>query len=391
MDEDKKAIRILSFDNGGPGTYSQLLIVKEYMARIAHDFEVDECDVYPADYFDLMGGVGFGGLAALLLGHLRLDMDKAIEALLNIATTIPSTSSEDQITLEENTKSLFKVVSEVMEDCGIALDVKMHDKRVSPPKCKVAIYASTTANLSHSVTFRTYPRCGLNTNLAIVDAICSTLACPSVFAPVIVRNGPRQQKYVGGVHGANNPTRELLKEAGSIFGEDIHVAQILSIGAGRPRVSHLDQATLAGVNRVLEALAMDCEGVAVELSTRLSGVEAYLRLNVDRGMESAGMHDWDDLGSIETHTSAYMDNPTIQEYIEASLQRLHGRVGLVTLREINYSNSQFIRVSGTPPTDIATKIAEANDTIALLKALCEWLRTLHTKECTRLLDCSCFR
>jgi hypothetical protein len=77
-DEERKAIGILSFgmastrtwklgatylihhaDNGGPGTYSQLL--REYMARLANDLDVAEEDVYPADYFDLMGGVGFGG------------------------------------------------------------------------------------------------------------------------------------------------------------------------------------------------------------------------------------------------------------------------------------------------------------------------------------------
>jgi hypothetical protein len=48
-------------DNGGPGTYSQLLILKEYMSRLANDLSVAEEDLYPADYFDLMGGVGFGG------------------------------------------------------------------------------------------------------------------------------------------------------------------------------------------------------------------------------------------------------------------------------------------------------------------------------------------
>jgi hypothetical protein len=48
-------------DNGGPGTYSQLLILKEYMTRLASDLGTSEDDVYPADYFDLMGGVGFGG------------------------------------------------------------------------------------------------------------------------------------------------------------------------------------------------------------------------------------------------------------------------------------------------------------------------------------------
>jgi hypothetical protein len=48
-------------DSGGPGTYSQLLIIKEYMIRLASDLSIDEGDVYPAEYFDLMGGVGFGG------------------------------------------------------------------------------------------------------------------------------------------------------------------------------------------------------------------------------------------------------------------------------------------------------------------------------------------
>jgi hypothetical protein len=36
-------------------------MIKEYMVRLANDLGVDEADVYPADYFDLMGGVGFGG------------------------------------------------------------------------------------------------------------------------------------------------------------------------------------------------------------------------------------------------------------------------------------------------------------------------------------------
>jgi hypothetical protein len=31
------------------------------MARLAKDLGIDEGDIYPADYFDLMGGAGFGG------------------------------------------------------------------------------------------------------------------------------------------------------------------------------------------------------------------------------------------------------------------------------------------------------------------------------------------
>jgi hypothetical protein len=50
-----------SADGGGPGTYSQLLLIKEYMSRLAVELGVTEDELYPADYFDMMGGVGFGG------------------------------------------------------------------------------------------------------------------------------------------------------------------------------------------------------------------------------------------------------------------------------------------------------------------------------------------
>jgi hypothetical protein len=47
-------------DGGGPGCFSQLVILEEIMGRIAHDKQLDRKSMYPADYFDLMGGAGFG-------------------------------------------------------------------------------------------------------------------------------------------------------------------------------------------------------------------------------------------------------------------------------------------------------------------------------------------
>jgi hypothetical protein len=47
-------------DGGGPGCFSQLVLLDEVMSRIAHDKSIDKKQMYPADYFDLIGGVGFG-------------------------------------------------------------------------------------------------------------------------------------------------------------------------------------------------------------------------------------------------------------------------------------------------------------------------------------------
>jgi hypothetical protein len=65
--QELSAIDMFITDSGGPGTYSQLLILKEYMSRLATDLNVSEDDIYPADHFDLMGGVGFGGYASHLI------------------------------------------------------------------------------------------------------------------------------------------------------------------------------------------------------------------------------------------------------------------------------------------------------------------------------------
>ena len=61
--EDNVSDLSRSADSGGPGTYSQLLILKDYISRLSADLDVVEDGLCPADYFDLIGGVGFGGCA----------------------------------------------------------------------------------------------------------------------------------------------------------------------------------------------------------------------------------------------------------------------------------------------------------------------------------------
>jgi hypothetical protein len=58
---DQSMTQLAFLDGGGPGSISQLLMLKEFMARLAFDLNVEVDEVYPADHVDLMGGVGFGG------------------------------------------------------------------------------------------------------------------------------------------------------------------------------------------------------------------------------------------------------------------------------------------------------------------------------------------
>jgi hypothetical protein len=164
------------------------------------------------------------------------------------------------------------------------------------------------------------------------------MAIPALFPPVKIGPHLREQSFVGGSLGANNPTRELLKEAQGIFGKERRVAQIISLGSGRPRVLSLESTSPQNaLNRLLKSIAVDCEGVAADLSMRLFNSSAYLRLNVDRGMEDIEIGDWDQLAAIESHTCAYIEGTVVARSIDISLNNIRERIGSVTLGQMSES------------------------------------------------------
>jgi hypothetical protein len=148
-------------DSGGPGTHSQLLIVNEMMVRLAHDLnqgskKMQENDIaYAADHFDLMGGVGFGGwvlkvwlmvvvenspvnsLAALMLGHLRMDADQAIEALQDVAAAVFTTDRPEKHDPKQNLINLKAAIGKMLKDQNLPVDLMMVDERMESPGCKV--------------------------------------------------------------------------------------------------------------------------------------------------------------------------------------------------------------------------------------------------------------
>lgn len=72
-------LRILSLDGGGVRGFSMLIILQELMHRTFVEIEGrapkrNEIPK-PCDHFDLIAGTGTGGLIAIMLGRLRLDLD----------------------------------------------------------------------------------------------------------------------------------------------------------------------------------------------------------------------------------------------------------------------------------------------------------------------------
>ncbi|KIM22790.1 hypothetical protein M408DRAFT_78518, partial [Serendipita vermifera MAFF 305830] len=274
-------------------------------------------------------------MVAFMLGHLRMNVDQVMDALLVLIAHISFDDSENSIDRENNSTTLRNLLEDTLSARGIAADTKMDDPNSSSKQCKVALYAAASANLTHPYIFRTYPSRGSTPNPTIIEALCATMAIQSHFLPAKVRLPRVRELFVGGALGANNPTRLLLEEASKVFGTNRRVAQIISLGCGLPRVLSLDSSNRQGLGRLLQEITTDCEMVANELSTRLLDVNAYLRLNVNRGMESIKMKEWAALGAVETHTAAYLATPYVSNLIDNSVQGLQERVGSVTFGRLS--------------------------------------------------------
>ena len=72
--EVQAPLRILSLDGGGVRGISSLYILKDIMARVKRQAQIDNqpiSTVRPCDLFDRICGTSTGGLIAIMLGRLE--------------------------------------------------------------------------------------------------------------------------------------------------------------------------------------------------------------------------------------------------------------------------------------------------------------------------------
>ncbi|KPM36003.1 hypothetical protein AK830_g10581 [Neonectria ditissima] len=85
-------LRVLSLDGGGVRGYSIFIIVQELMHRTFVETEGRAPRRHeipkPCDHFDLIVGTGTGGLIALMLGRLRLDLETCKELYVRMTRVV---------------------------------------------------------------------------------------------------------------------------------------------------------------------------------------------------------------------------------------------------------------------------------------------------------------
>ena len=82
----------MNIDGGGVRGYSMLILLQELMYKTYNETEGKppkrEQIPKPCEYFDLIAGTGTGGLIAIMLGRLRLDLETCKEVYVRMTKKV---------------------------------------------------------------------------------------------------------------------------------------------------------------------------------------------------------------------------------------------------------------------------------------------------------------
>ncbi len=346
---DQTPLRLLSLDGGGVRGLSSLYILQDLMRQIAREHGANNPDApkispRPCEYFDLIGGTSTGGLIALMLGRLRMviqrfffrnsDIQSVEDAILKYKTFSQKVFSRasndpkakfDEKIYEEQIKNI--VATAVVG--GQSPSMQLEDVR--PDLCPTFVVATSlrAGGAVRMRSFRTrdddpFPAC-------IWQVARATSAAPTYFLPITIDD----VKYGDGGTGWNNPAKEVISEARNKWpGRPIGV--LVSIGTGLEEALQLNDSSNR-VPRIVQSLLENtspehafelavaeyavacitsCELIHREVSQNcdhdiLNG--NYFRLNVTQGMSKIGLAEWDKVGDMAALTQRYMEDGGIRK------------------------------------------------------------------------------
>ncbi|KIJ30084.1 hypothetical protein M422DRAFT_187616, partial [Sphaerobolus stellatus SS14] len=279
-------------------------------------------------------------IIALMLGRLRMSINDAIDCYDGLTKTVFKATQVGRDGKFKH-KVLEKVIKDVVKKQLGTEEERLLDSRNNA--CKTFVCARAAQDLSAGIPrlFRTYQSPEANTyNCMIWEAARATSAAPTFFERISIGDsGYPKQSYIDGGLGRNNPIKQILEEAHLIF-PDQHVSCVLSIGTGKPSTISIPKPTL--FQRIIPtqliqatiAIATDCEGIEQEIAQRFRNVpDLYYRFNVEQGMQSIGLADFDKMENVVAHIDQYIRREEVKQRLANAVLALCRRKALIPTPE----------------------------------------------------------
>ena len=197
-------------------------------------------------------------------------------------------------------------------------------------------------NMNIPVLLRTYQSRELPFDCKIWEAARATSATPALFKRIQIG---RDQPFVDGGLGHNNPSRLLLDEAKGLFG-DRHIGCLVSIGTGQAEVVSIKNPGVfqriisLDVVDVLKAIATDCEAThETVLGLFGDSRNTYFRLNVEQGMQNIELSDLEKISKVEAHTMQYMKRKEVDEKLALVVDAIRAPRSRLTIKKLSTRRS----------------------------------------------------
>ncbi|KIM23090.1 hypothetical protein M408DRAFT_28203 [Serendipita vermifera MAFF 305830] len=321
-------------DGGGVRGFSQLEILRNIMHRLNWDMEIDGSDTrtLPCEHFDLIGGSGTGGLIAIFLTKLRMSVEEASDEFCTITEEV---YKQDGLLPSERTDRLRRCMEDLMTRRGFSIHMRLMDE-TQTDGCAGCVVVSLRSNIETKVCLRTYPiRSQPSSTITVIEAVLASCATQPGFAPVSFGERYRKREYIGAGFGANNPVREVIEEAYSLFGGSSTVASLLSLGTGHPGIiSWPSDGGDLDIYKVTRDIMNDCEQRAQEIEARMGRVGIYSRFSVEQGMQNGLPGQAADPGWITTQTESYLNGHDSCNKLALYADGKHGSINLDQLKHV---------------------------------------------------------
>ncbi|KAH8823087.1 acyl transferase/acyl hydrolase/lysophospholipase, partial [Flagelloscypha sp. PMI_526] len=220
-------------DGGGFLALSELYMLKEILERLQSELNLDSAPL-PCEVFDVIGGTGSGGIIALLLGRLHLDVDGAIRLFIQFYRSVYRQSRS-----QRKSKRL-KVVSDGFKNLLQSVpDISITDLLLEKePKCNTFVCASPTDVVGGKpICFRNFlPRQFRTFDCTISKAAQACIAHPRLFPPIKIGPPEAPERFSdASAYGYSNPLEFIMDETESLFKDRERI--YLSLGPGEAHMS----------------------------------------------------------------------------------------------------------------------------------------------------------
>ncbi|RPA80558.1 hypothetical protein BJ508DRAFT_239903 [Ascobolus immersus RN42] len=359
---DTQGLCLLSLDGGGVRGLSTLYILKDIMDRVNRELakgpETPKRHVKPCELFDLIAGTSTGGLIAIMLGRLEMDVDECIREYESLMESIfgergnrfPISFKTFKTQPRYKSEKLEKAIKDVLRKKGFGVNELMNNGEKG--KCKT--FVCTTMKEGCGVRLlRSYDspehEASAPKSVTVCQAALATSAATTFFAPVEIEGC----QYVDGAFGANNPIEFVEKEARSLWtGSQIRsenntlveiperledmVKCILSVGTGKPEQKVIED-NVFKFTKVLAKMATATDQAEHRFISRWSHHfknGRLFRFNVTNGLQEVELHEHKKRPLITKVTHQYLQDTLLHPSFEGCASNLSLKQEKTSLRSL---------------------------------------------------------